>query len=437
MSLSIKATRFCKHMVVSLTLSTICVAVNAASDDPLKLGLVSFYSGGASGPVGIPSRNGADVIIKAINEGTLPGSYSNSGKGAGGRPVAPVYSDEAVDSAARVTEYRNLVQRQGVDAVIGYASSGSCLAITPVAEELKTLTLLYYCGSTRIFEEGARKYVFRTMASQDVENIAAARYITSLNPKLKSISGMNQNYAWGQDSWRDFKESLDQIKPAVSVKTKQFPKIFAGQYGAELTALARSGADVVHSSFWGGDMEALILQGAPRGVFDDQTLLLTTGGTAFYSLADQIPEGTVIGARGQGDMFAPESELNTWFRNAYKKAYGENPTFPAYYMAQSVLALKAAADKAAKAKGGAPAMDEVRAAMKGIEYASPAGTIKMARANGHQAITGVGYGTFTLVDGKPSLKNVRRYSAECVNPPAGTSSSDWIKSGFLGAQCKQ
>ena len=57
------------------------------------------------------------------------------------------------------------------------------------------------------------------------------------NPDLKSIAGINQNYAWGQDSWRDFSESMKQLKPDVKVATEQFPKIYAGQYGAEISAL--------------------------------------------------------------------------------------------------------------------------------------------------------------------------------------------------------
>ena len=52
--------------------------------------------------------------------------------------------------------------RQNVDIVIGYISSGDCLAIAPVAEELKKLTILFDCGTPRIFEDASYKYVFRT-----------------------------------------------------------------------------------------------------------------------------------------------------------------------------------------------------------------------------------------------------------------------------------
>jgi len=36
-----------------------------------------------------------------------------------------------------VQELRNLYQRDNVDVVLGYIGSGDCLAVAPIAEELK------------------------------------------------------------------------------------------------------------------------------------------------------------------------------------------------------------------------------------------------------------------------------------------------------------
>jgi branched-chain amino acid transport system substrate-binding protein len=33
------------------------------------------------------------------------------------------------------------------------------------------------------------------------------------------------------------------------------------------------------------------------------------------------------------------------------------------------------------------------------------------------------------------IEDIQRFNAECVNPPAGILSEDWIKAGFLGAKC--
>jgi branched-chain amino acid transport system substrate-binding protein len=61
----------------------------------------------------------------------------------------------------------------------------------------------------------------------------------------------------------------------------------------------------------------------------------------------------------------------------------------------------------------------------------------MALANGHQAIQDTAYGTYMYDKdaGKATLVDIVRFPAECVNPPAGVTSIDWIKGGFQGAAC--
>src|SRR5690348_2559502 len=100
----------------------------AHAQKTMKIGIVAFLSGAAAGPFGIPGRNGAEVLVDAINAGTLPAPYNT--KGIGGASIEPVYLDENGPTTKVVEDFRNLVQRQNVNAVVGYISSGSCLAIT-------------------------------------------------------------------------------------------------------------------------------------------------------------------------------------------------------------------------------------------------------------------------------------------------------------------
>lgn len=414
------------------------VAAPAMAEDAptIKIGLVTFLSGGAAGPFGVPGRNGAELMIEAINAGNVPAPYNT--KGVAGAQLEAVLIDENGNNQQQVTEYRKLVQKQQVDVVIGYISSGHCKAIAPVAEELGTLTIYFDCGTPQIFEDvvTSPKYLFRTGGTATMDNVAAARYVADSNPDLKSIAGINQNYAWGQDSWRDFSESMKQLKPDVKVVTEQFPKIYAGQYGAEISALLSESPDVVHSSFWGGDMEAFILQGSVRGVFKKSEVVLTAGETAMHRLGAQLPDGTVIGGRGPFGNFAPDSALNSWFRKQYFDRYNTWPTYPAYKAAQALLGMKTAYEKAAKGDK-LPSTDEVVAALENLVYEGPGGTVKMALANGHQAILETAYGRYKYdkTTGQGTLTDVIHYKAECVNPPEGVKSLDWIKSGFKGAQC--
>src|SRR5437879_4722271 len=70
----------------------------AGAPAELKIAVVAFLSGPASGPFGIPSRNAADVWIEKINhEG-----------GIGGVKVVPVFTDEAGPADKVVTEFRRL-----------------------------------------------------------------------------------------------------------------------------------------------------------------------------------------------------------------------------------------------------------------------------------------------------------------------------------------
>ena len=104
-----------------------------------------------------------------------------------------------------------------------------------------------------------------------------------------------------------------------------------------------------------------------------------------------MPGGTIIGARGPHGDLAPKSELNDWFRKAYFDRFGTMPTYPSYKMAQALLGVKTAFDKAKSTK-----QDDVIKALKGAEFEGPSGKVSMAIAGGHQAIQDTAYGDLFL-----------------------------------------
>jgi branched-chain amino acid transport system substrate-binding protein len=409
-------------------------AAQAQNAPPVKLGIVSFLTGPAAAPFGIPGRNGAEVLIEALNAGKLPAPFNQAGFG--GSPIEARYVDENGSAANVVTEYRNLVQRDQVDAVVGYVSSGSCLAVTPVAEELKALTVFYDCGTPRIFEETARSYVFRVSPHATMDNVAAARYLLARKQGVTSYSGINQNYAWGQDSWRDFVGAMKVLAPSITVDQTLFPKLFAGEYGAEISTLLTSKSQVLHTSFYDGDLEAFIFQEQARALDKRMTILATTGEAAIWRLRDKLPDGTIVGARGPHGPMAPDNELNRWFQKAYTDRYNTPPTYPAYQMVMSLLGLKFAYEKA-KSGNAKPSTDQIAAAFKGLEFDGPSGHVKLALGNGHQGISETAYGTYHFNKEKnaPEIVDIMRFPAECVNPPAGINADDWIKDGMKGAKC--
>jgi len=416
-----------------LALGTAVGAGPVAAQDSVKLGIVSFLTGAAAGPFGIPGKNAAELLIDAINKGELPAPYNTPGLA--GMTIEPVYVDESGGTTTQVTEMRNLVQRQNVDAIVGYISSGNCLAVSPVAEELQVLTVLWDCGTPRIFEDATYKYVFRTAPHATMDNVAAARYVLDTLGAPDTYAGINQNYAWGQDSWRDFTLAMKALAPDTTIDGEYFPKLFAGEYGSEISALLVSGAGALHSSLWGGDLESFLFQAIARGLPQRMPMVLTAGEPLVSRVGDKMPDGIIIGGRGPHAELAPESELNTWLVEHYRERFGEEVTYPAYHMAQALLGLKSAYDKAAADAGGKPTEDQVIAAFENLEFQAPSATISMALGNGHQAVSGTAYGTFTTENGKPELTNVIRYPASCVQPPADMTSIEWLEAGMPGAKC--
>jgi branched-chain amino acid transport system substrate-binding protein len=427
--------RFASAVALLLT-PFIPASAQQAAPPPIKIGIVTFLTGPAAAPFGIPGRNAAEILIENLNAGKMPAPYNTIGLG--GAKIEAKFVDEAGSTANVVTEFRNLVQRDKVDVVVGYVSSGSCLAIAPVAEELQALTVFDVCGTPRIFEEKPRKYVFRVNPHATMDNVAAAKYVLAQKKNIQVYDGINQNYAWGQDSWRDFNLTMKSLAPKTASGKVLFPKLFAGEYGAEISALLTSNAQIIHSSFFNGDLEAFIYQSAARGLPQRIPLVLTTGETSIFRVGDKLPDGTIIGARGPHAMLANKSALNDWFGKTYEDRFSMAPIYPAYHMAQSLLGLKTAWEKAQAKKGGArPTTDEVIAAFEGLEFPTPSTTVRLAIGNGHQGITDTAYSTFRFNKNtkKPELIEIVRYPAECVNPPAGVDSVAWLEGGMKGAKC--
>jgi branched-chain amino acid transport system substrate-binding protein len=273
-------------------------------------------------------------------------------------------------------------------------------------------------------------------------NVSAARYIVSKHKDkaAKGFTGINQNYAWGQDSWRDFSLAMADLMPSSKgSKKNQMPKIFAGQYGSEISAISRAKEGLVHSSFWGGDLEAFIGQAGARGLFKRKLFVFTVGETVAYRLGKKFPEGIIVGTRGPYGMYVVDdpTPLNQWFQKEFRKAYGTPPAQPAYQYAQGFLGAKYAYDKAAKAAGKFPTTDQVINALTGATFPTFVGSVKMALGKGHQGVTDDMWGVTTWDNDRKEMviKDVVKFTPECVMPPAGVKGVDWIKGGMKGAKC--
>jgi branched-chain amino acid transport system substrate-binding protein len=166
--------------------------------------------------------------------------------------------------------------------------------------------------------------------------------------------------------------------------------------------------------------------------------VLSAADHVLTNLGDKMPDGAILGARGSYGLLSPKSPLNDWWWSIYQKSYQTYPAQAPYRMAQALLGLKMAAEKAMAANGGKkPTTEQLAAALTNAEWDSPGGRIRMTLGGGHQATqeTAIGRTRYDAAKKMVVLDDIQRFPAACVNPPVNVKSEDWIKSDFAGAKC--
>ncbi|MBI4591120.1 MAG: ABC transporter substrate-binding protein [Candidatus Rokubacteria bacterium] len=409
-------------VVVSIVAATATVSGQArpsGAPAELKIGFVDFFSTAAA-TFGSSGKSTTEWLVD---------KYNREG-GIGGVKIKLVVVDEAGGPDKQVTEFRRLALDEKVNAIVGYTSSANCLAIAPVAEELKVLTVIHICGTHRLTEDRQLKYVFRTSNTQASDSVVLARYVLSVKPDVKTIAGANEDYAWGRDSWEAFKIAMARLKPDVKVTGELWTKIQAGEYSAEISKLLAAKPDVIHSSFWGGGLITFVKQAGPRGLFKQSLVLFSTGEQVLQDVKAAMPDGVIVAPRATGAYFLdPDPAANPLqkeFVEGHFQRFGRYPDYPAYRTYQAWSGLKAAYDKAIRQAGRWPTTDEVIKAFEGVTWQTPSGTITMR--SDHQAVHGGLIGTTKMSSkhGFAVMDRVVRHRAEEIMPPLGTKTLDWV-----------
>jgi branched-chain amino acid transport system substrate-binding protein len=386
----------------------------------LRVGITTFLSGPAS-VFGVPSKQMAELLFEQVN----------AQGGIGGIPVKPYFVDEAPGTEHLVGEYRRLVQNEGVHVMFASISSGSCLACTPLSDEMRKTTLLWDCGTQRIFEEGKHPFAFRTQGFGTPEVLAPLLYLLKHKPDFKSIAVINQDYAWGRDSWELWKTAMDVLKPGVRVVAEMFPRLGATDYSTEVTRLLASRPDVILTTSWGGDLVTLVRQAAERRLFERSTFVMPVAEASLQLLGKVVPAGHVIGARGDHWNNHPKPKdpaKLAKFVDGYRAKYNEYPIYPCHHMAQAISALQAGYAKAIAAKGGGwPNDQDLANAFRGLTFDTPTSTITL-REDG-QGLEDQLVGLSSFNDKFPFAvpKDMIMFPAAMVSTPVGMKSVDWLK----------
>lgn len=397
-----------------------------AKPETLKIGITTFLSGPAS-VFGVPARAAAEIVIEDLN----------AKGGIDGVKVEPIFVDEGVGGDRLLSEYRRVVQEQGAKVMLASISSGSCNTLAPVAEDLKVVNILWDCGTEKALEGRGYKYVFRTQANAVTEMVAAALYLIKVKPDFKTLAVVNQDYAWGRDSWEIFSAVLKQLKPDVKIVAELFPKFGASDFSAEVSRLQVLRPDVVLTTAWGGDLDTFVRQATQRGLLKNSQFFLALGESSLERLGNTLPDGVLIGARGDHYFLSPQfvnDPQNKAFVEKFHQRTGSYPIYSVYHMVQALEGMKAAYAKAIKANSGQwPNEEQLAEAFRGLDFRGLTSNIHIRAEDGQ----GMESQLFGVTTSSPDykfkvLKDVMIVPADKVTTPPDQKSPEWVKTVNAG-----
>lgn len=401
----------------------LAAALAGAQDKPaeLKVAMTTFLSGPAS-VFGIPGRAAAEIVAEEIN----------AAGGVGGVKIRPIVIDEGIGGDKLLSEYRRVVQEEGVKVTMASISSGNCNALAPVAEDLKVLNVMWDCGTEKVLENRRYKYVVRTQANATSEMVATVLHLLRTRPNFKTIAVVNQDYAWGRDSWEIFINTLRTLKPDVQVVAELFPKFGATDFSSEISRLQALAPDVILSTSWGGELDTLIRQAAQRGLIRTSQWVLPLAESSLERVGRSLPDGVIVGMRGDHYFLHPELKddpKHKAFVEKYRAKTGQYPIYSAYHAAAALYAVTDAYNAAIKANGGKwPSTEQVADTMRTLKFRGLTRPVQMREDGQGLEDQMLGVTKMTPAFPFPVIQGLTIYPGEMVQNPVGTKSPEWVRS---------
>jgi branched-chain amino acid transport system substrate-binding protein len=290
---------------------------------------------------------------------------------------------------------------------------------------------MWDCGTQRIFEEGSWRWSVRTQANAVPEIVAPLLYLLKIRPEVQTVAVVNQDYAWGRDSWAIWKTAMEAIKPGIKVVAELFPKFGATDFSTEITRLQALRPDIVFSTSWGGELDTFIRQAAERRLFERSLFVLPLAESSLERVGKTLPEGVIVGARGDHWFLHPtakDTERLKGFVADYRERFGLYPIYPTFHMAQALFALEAAYAKALAANGGVwPSREQLVDTLRGLEFDHLTGRMKIREDGQGLEPMLIGLSKHVPDHPFPVLDRMILFPPALTMNPIGTKGLDWVK----------
>jgi branched-chain amino acid transport system substrate-binding protein len=367
-----KKNTFIAMLVGLFTISLILMPAHAQAKN-IKVGVIDCYSGPPA-LFGKDALNGFKLALEDINA-----------KGVLGKKIEFTTRDTKFKVDLALNFAKELVLRENVDILVGTINSGAALAVSEaVAKREKVPFIAWISKSENITGKKGHRYVFSAG-----ENTAMAGksggVALSTKPFVKYwIAGDDYEYghAIADAAWRNLKAK----KPEVQLIGKSWWKPGEPDLIPYITSILAAKPDAVIFATGGASMANIMKAVKATGMAEKVGIYIHSA--IDYAVLKPLGINAPEGVMGTIDylFYYPKITANKSFVNAFKKAYGHPPGFPAF---QGYITAHFIAE--AYKKAGSLDTEKFIDALEGLQIQSPVGRIEM-RACDHQAILPMNFG---------------------------------------------
>lgn len=353
----------------------------------------------SSGPA---ATNNKTVNIGALL--TLSGSQALTGESAkkgmelylsqhnnmiGDYKVNIKYEDDEGNPQVGLRKYRQLIDNDNADVVLGPILSNVVYALRDEVEKTKKVMIIVTAAANDISWDKKSEYMFRTSISNWQSGTPGGSYLAKTIGKKAIV--IAADYPAGHEVATAFKDSF--VAAGGQVIKELYSKLGTTDFAAYITQMQQEKPDFVFAFMPGADGIRLIQQYKQFGLKDK--IPLTSSGEFGDVL---ITEPT--GADSEGIIstihYFPglDNETNKKFVAEFQSKYGKLPDFYAVYGYDAIQAFAEAVKKA-----GSVNSEDLVKALKGISFESPRGKITLDPKTNNPIQTFYG-GKNVMKDGK-------------------------------------
>lgn len=260
------------------------------------------------------------------------------------------------------------------DIAVGATLSSVALAMLPVAQEHKKVFIVETAVADSITGERWNKYIFRTARNSTQDAIASA---VALDKDKVHIATLAQDYAFGRDGIKAFKEALTKARVEHEEYLPMTTNDFTAGAQRIIQALKDKPGRKVIYIYWAG-------AGNPLKIADmDLKRYGIEISTVSTTLQGMVPYKPLAGMEGSSFYYfgIPKNKVNEWLVANHYTRYKTPPDFFTLDGFNAAVAVV----EALKRTNGDTTTDKLIAALEGMSFESPKGKVTL-RKEDHQAM---------------------------------------------------